>query len=140
MTKIVRTFEVAGPPENVFGLLSDPEKWPRWAPFVRQASRIGPKTHWIYDMGGMKVEADTEVTESSENRVYAFHQTGGFLASGTTRFDIEPTQQGSKVTWTAEYELPYSYLGKLVDKLRGRKQFEEAIDESIKGLKSRVER
>ena len=84
--------------------------------------------------------ADTEVTESSENRVYAFHQTGGFLASGTTRFDIEPTQQGSKVTWTAEYELPYSYLGKLVDKLRVRKQFEEAIDESIKGLKSRVER
>src|SRR2546427_11283314 len=85
MTKIVRTFEVAGPPENVFGLLSDPEKWPRWAPFVRQASRIGPKTHWISDLGGMKVEAHTEVTESSENRRNALHQHVGVLATGSAR-------------------------------------------------------
>jgi len=43
-------------------------------------------------------------------------------------------------TWTVNDELPYSYLWKLVDKLKAGKTFEKAIDESIKGLKSRVER
>jgi hypothetical protein len=43
-------------------------------------------------------------------------------------------------TWTVQYELPYWYPRKLVDRLKAGKTFEAAIDESIKGLKSRVER
>ena len=82
----------------------------------------------------MKVESDTEVTDIQENARYEFRQTKGFLKSGRTRLGIVPTKTGSQVTWTVEYELPYSYLGKLVDKLRAKKQFEGAVDASIKNL------
>lgn len=140
MTKIVKEFEVGAPPERVFATISSPEKYPQWAEFVRRASADGPRTHWVYEMGGMKVESDTEVTEARANEVYGFRQTAGFLKSGGTRLEIRPAGQGSSVTWTMQYELPYSYLGKLVDKLKARRQFEEAMDGSIKNLIKMLER
>ena len=135
MTKIVRKFEVGVSPDRVYAAVSAPEKWPQWAGFVRQATTQGTKTHWIYDMGGMKVESDSEVKEDNPNDVYWFEQTKGFMKSGGTKFQIASTNDGSSVTWTTEYQLPYSYLGKLIDKLRAQKQFEKAIDESIPNLK-----
>ena len=134
MTKIERTFDLPARPENVFAEVSDPARWPRWCDFVKSASPSGPRAHWVYNLGGMKVESDTEVTERRENAVYAFRQTQGFLKSGTTRLELAPTKAGSQVTWTLEYELPYSYLGKLVDKLKAKKQFEGAVDASIRNL------
>ena len=140
MTRIVKRFEVSASPERVFEAVSVPEKWPRWTAFVQAASSRGPKTHWVYNMGGMKVEADTEVTEIQENKIYSFRQTSGFLKRGEGRFLILPSKKGSIVTWTNEYELPYSYLGKLMDKLKARKQFEEGMDKSIKNLTGMLER
>ena len=134
MTKIERTFDVPARPENVFAEVSDPARWPGWCDFVKSASPSGSRAHWVYNLGGMKVESDTELTERRENAVYAFRQTQGFLKSGTTRLELAPTNAGSQVTWTLEYELPYSYLGKLVDKLKGKKQFEGAVDASIRNL------
>ena len=140
MPKIVKRFEVSAPPERVFEAVSVPEKWPQWTAFVQAASSRGPKTHWVYNIRGMKVEADTTVTEIQENKVYGFRQTSGFLKRGEGRFEILPSKKGSIVTWTNEYELPYSYLGKLMDKLKARKQFEEGMDQSIERLKQLLER
>jgi len=131
---------VRAPPERVFAAVASPEKWPQWASFVRSASSDGPKAHWIYEMQGMKVESDTETSEVVENSVFGFRQTRGFLKSGRTRIEIQPNEKGSSVTWSNEYEFPYSYLGKLMDKLKARKQFEQGMDESIKNLKNRLER
>ena len=140
MTKILREFEVAAPPEKVFVAISIPEKWPQWASFVKRASSIGLKAHWVYDMGGMKVESDSQVSEVKENSVYEFCQTKGFMKEGGTRFEIKPSKKGSSVKWTTEYELPYSYLGKLADKIRAKKQFELALDKSVKNLTQFLER
>ena len=140
MTKIVKEFDVRAPPERVFEAISKPERYPQWADFVKAASSRGPKTHWVYEMEGMKVESDTEETACEENRVYGFRQTGGFLKHGETRLEIQPSKNGSSVVWTNQYELPYSYLGKLMDKLKARKQFEKAMEQAIKGLTALVER
>ena len=140
MTRIVKEFSVGAPPERVYQVVSNPESWPTWAPFVKAATSDGPKTHWQYKMGKMKAESETEVTERQDNRIYGFHQTTGFLKSGGARFEIRPSNKGSLVTWTNQYELPYSYLGKLIDKLKARKQFEEGMDESIDGLVKLLER
>ena len=140
MTKIIKKLEVEASPEKVFAAVSTPEKWPQWATFVKQASSNSSKTHWVYEMGGMKVESDTETSEVQENKVYGFHQTGGFLKSGKNRIEIEPSKKGSAVTWTLEYELPYSFLGKIMDKLKASRQFEEGVADSLSGLKKFLER
>ena len=135
MTKIVKNFEVAAPPESVFALVSTPEKWPQWASWVKQAKSDGAKTHWVYEMGGMKVDSYTEITELRINSFYGFKQTKGFLKLGEISMRIEPNGKGSSVNWVVEYEPPYSYLGKVMDKLMMSKQFEQSIDESVIGLK-----
>ena len=140
MAKIVKAFEVGAPPARVFAIVANPEKYPQWVVFVKAASTRGPKTHWVYEMGGARVESDTEETQVEENRRYGFRHTGGFLKSGETRLEIQPSKKGSSVVWTNEYELPYSYLGKLMDKLSARKRFEEGMDQSIGRLKALLER
>ena len=140
MTKITRQFDVGAPPEKVFATISVPERWPQWAGFVKQASSRGSAVHWVYEMAGMKVESDSEVSEVRPNEVYEFRQTGGFLKRAATRLEILPSRKGSAVTWNLEYELPYSYLGKLVDKLKARKQFEEALDVAVANLRGLLER
>ncbi len=140
MTRIVKQFDVGAPPEKVYAVTSRPEKWPQWASFVKQVSSNGPKAHWVYEMGGMNVESDTVESRVEENRLYGFQQTSGFLKNGETILEINPTKNGSSVTWTMEYEPPYSYLGKVMDKLRMKKQVEVALDESAKNLKKLLER
>lgn len=140
MTRIVKQFHVNVSPEKVYALTSHPERWPQWAKWIKHASSDGPRAHWVYDMGGMNVESDTVETKVEENRVYAFQQTGGFLKQGETLVQIEPSKDGSNVTWSLEYEPPYSYLGKMMDKLRIRKQIEDALDDSVKNLKTLLER
>ncbi len=134
MAKIVKEFEVGATPERVFALISVPEKWPQWGMSVKAASSNGPETHWVYQWGGMKVESDTEVTEYQENRIYGFRQTRGFFKSAETLLEVRPGGKGAVVTWTVQFELPYSYLGKLVEKLQGRKQFEGSMEESVNML------
>ena len=140
MTRIVQQFEVAAPPEKVFATISVPEKWPRWSTFVKQATSNGPTAHWIYDLGGMKVQSDSEIAEVTENKVYEFRQTKGFMKEGDTRIEIHPSRKGSEVTWVTKYTLPYSYLGRLVDKLRAGKMLDKAIEDSVKNLKELLER
>ncbi len=140
MTKIIKNFQVRAQPERAFAAIATPEKWPQWASFVRSASSDGPRTHWIYEMQGMKVESDTETSETLENSVYGFRQTRGFLKSGRTRIEIQPNKTGISVTWSSEYDPPYSCLGKLMDRLKAKKQFEEGKDESIKNLTKILER
>lgn len=139
MTTIVKEFEVGAPPQRVFAAVANPERYPRWAVFVKAARTQGPRTHWVYELGRMQVELDTEETVSEPNRIYGFRQTAGFLKSGETRLEIRPTTSGSSVTWTNEYELPYAYLGDLMDRLQQRKQFEEGMDRSILRLKTLLE-
>ncbi len=140
MTKIVKEFEVKAPPERVFGLVSVPEKWCKWHTNVKAATSNGSEAHWVYGWGGMKVESNTEVTQSEENRVYAFRQTNGFFKTAQTRLEIKPTKKGSAITWTVEYQLPYSFLGKLVDKLKASKELEVGMGKSFENLRQLAER
>ena len=140
MTKIVKGLEVEAPPERVFALVSVPEKWSKLHTNVKAASSNGSKAHWVYGWGRMKVESNTEVTENEENRIYAFHQTDGFFKNAQTRLEIKPRKKGSAITWTVEYQLPYSFLGKLVDKLKASKELEAGMGRSFENLRQLAER
>ena len=51
-----------------------------------------------------------------------------------------PTKAGTKVTQTIDYELPYSVLGKLIDKLRVHKAMDKSYDVALKKLKDIMEK
>ncbi len=94
-------------------------------------------------MGPAKVESNTVITEKRENKVFAFRQTDGWFKSAETRLEVEPTKTGSRVTWTAKYELPYSALGRIADRLQATQQMKDLMDkaaENLQNLLARTER
>jgi len=54
-------------------------------------------------------------------------------------FALSPTKAGTKVTMGMEYEMPYSILGKLIDKLRVHKAMEKDLEKGLNGIKIAAE-
>ncbi len=143
MTTLTKRFELTASPGKVFSIVSVPERWPQWMPSVKRASSSGSKVHWIYGMGPAKVESNTVITEKRENRVFEFRQTDGWFKSAETRLEIEPTGTGSRVTWTVKYELPYSALGRIADRLQATQQMQDLMNkaaDNLQELSARPER
>ena len=53
---------------------------------------------------------------------------------------FEPTDGGTRWTSILEYELPYSLLGKLIDRLKVRKAMEKGSDYYVKKTKELIEK
>jgi hypothetical protein len=47
---------------------------------------------------------------------------------------------GTKATFVMDYDLPYSVLGKLIDKLRVSKEFDKNMEQAMKKLKEIAEK
>ncbi len=103
-------------------------------PSVKRASSSGSKVHWVYGMGPAKVESNSVITEKRENRVFEFRQTDGWFKSAETRLEIEPTGTGSRVTWTVRYELPYSVLGRIADRLEATQEMKGLMNKAAENL------
>jgi uncharacterized membrane protein len=104
-----------------------------------EKNKVGSTVHIYVEAGGMKAELDYETTEIIENEKVAFRSIGkNFKAIGF--HGLTPTENGTKVTIDATYELPYSVLGKLIDKLRFRKAMEKSFEAGLKKLKDMMEK
>ena len=53
---------------------------------------------------------------------------------------LEPAKVGTKLTTSFDYELPYSILGKLIDKLRVHKSLEKKSEKALEKMKEIAEK
>ena len=90
------------------------------------------------DHSGRTIEWDSVITEWEENRRLTWHCEEPTKNDGT--FLLEPTERGTKVTFIMNYELPYSVLGMIIDRLKVSKEIERDIAEALSRLKEKVER
>ena len=116
-----------------------------YAPFKKvehtskEIDKVGATVHIATELAGIKSAWEAEHTEIIENEKASWRTTGG----GFTGFGfnaISPTKTGSKVTVMMEYDLPYSVLGKLIDKLRFHKALEKSFDVGLQKLKDMMEK
>jgi len=145
LARIEKSIEINVPPEKIWPII----KWenvPQWFETVKKVewtskeqNTVGSTFHVIQEAAGSKMEADDEITEVVENEKMAFRTiSGNTTASGSVT--LSPTKSGTKVTITEDYELPYSILGKLIDKLRVHKALEKAIENALLKLKGTMEK
>lgn len=81
-----------------------------------------------------KAEFNVEITEYIETEKAIWRSTAGtFTAFGTTT--LNPTEAGTELTFVIDYELPYSILGKIIDKLRVSKEIEKGTERALEKLK-----
>ena len=104
-----------------------------------EKEKIGATAHWIGEAGGVKSEWDTETTEWKPYERGAWRTTAGTF-TGIGSMTLSPTGEGTKATFMMEYELPYSILGKIIDKLRVFKAIEKGTIRALKNLKEMAEK
>jgi uncharacterized membrane protein len=143
LTKTERSIEINAPPEKIWPLIQW-DRTPEWyAPWTKvewtsiEKDKVGSTVHIAVELD-VKTELDCETTEILENEKVAFRSIG---KNPTTGFhSLTPTNGGTKVTIGATYELPYSVLGKLIDKVHTRKVMEKSFEVGLKKLKAIIEK
>jgi hypothetical protein len=87
--------------------------------------------------GGSKMKWDMEVTEFVKNKKVVTHTDKP--SSMTNTLILEPTDKGTKLTHEVEYELPYSILGKVIDKLKVSKDVKKELNMWLPNAKKALE-
>jgi len=149
LTRIEKSIVIEAPVEKVFDFVADFDNFVKTQPPEMEMTvlsrdkgpyRVGFKVKVRAKLGGQVWEVEAETTELVKNKRHVVRQKGGALKKfeGTDLF--EPTEKGTKYTLVLEYELPYSLLGKVIDKLKVRKDIEKGIDYTMKKTKELIEK
>ncbi len=144
--KIERSAKINASPEKVFGLLTDREQVPKWNRLIKEATAtstqqagVGSTVHYVGEAGGAQGEWDMETTEWVKNKKYATRTTSGDLAMLVT-WTLKELNGSTELTYEIQYELPYSILGKIINKLKASKDIENGMIAALQNLKQLSEK
>ena len=144
MGHISRTIHVEATPEQVFDLITNPERFREWQVPASEVKDITgtPGTvgfGWTTatTFAGRKMEAHMRITAVERPRSFEVKGTGSGTATLRGRF--EPAAGGTDVTIENEYEMPLGFIGEAANKLFVEKSFAESWDKSLAKLKALVE-
>jgi carbon monoxide dehydrogenase subunit G len=124
--KLTKSIEIEASPEKVFDFINDDKK-------MNDASK------GFSEMGGQEREADMEVTEFVKNKKMSNHTIGASKVKMGTSWTLEPTAKGTKLAVSMDYEVPYSVLGKVVDKLKVSKDLDKVMGKMMESIKKALE-
>jgi carbon monoxide dehydrogenase subunit G len=146
--KITLSIEIEASPEKVFTFTNDVEKLNEISKGVvkneftsKGPIGVGTTAHTIVynKAGGIQAEFDMEITEFEENKKVSMRTIGKSKMKVNIKYVYEPTAKGTRLTKTEEYELPYSILGKIIDKIKFHKDIEKMDEKLLMDLKKALE-
>jgi len=140
MARIESSIEISSKPQNVWSLITW-DRVPEWYDSIKKVTwtskgrmEVGATVHVLSDIAGVKGEWDAEITEFVDNESVTWRTTSG-NPTIIYHANVVPSELGSKVTTAFDYELPYSVLGKIIDKLRVHKSLEKEADKALQKMK-----
>ena len=146
MGKFTKSIEIEASPEEVFTFINDDKKMNdagKGFSEMEYTSKgpvgVGTTAHHIAKVGGQEREWDMEITEFVKNKKMSSHTIGASKAKMTNSWTFEPTAKGTKLTMSMDYEVPYSVLGKVVDKLKVSKDLDKVMGKLMENVKKALE-
>ena len=138
MKRFTTSIEIAAPPEQVWPVMRDVERWHEWTPTIISVTRqdAGPlRAGSRAVVRQPKLPLGTYVVTSvDEGRAFTWeNRAAGVL--GVAHHRIEPTGSGSRVSLDVEFHGPLAWL---VSAFYGRLT-QRYIETEAAGLKRRVE-
>jgi carbon monoxide dehydrogenase subunit G len=143
--KVERTIELGAPPERVYDLIMDPQRLEDWVSIhhrledapdgeLRKGSEV---TQWL-KLGGQKFKVRWTVVENDPCKRVVWEGKGPITSHARVVYGFEPSDEGTRFSYTNEYDLPGGALGRIagrtVKRVTGK-----AVDGSLQTLKSLVE-
>jgi carbon monoxide dehydrogenase subunit G len=146
VTKLTKSIEIEASPEKVFAFIIDMEKmneinkgFTEFEYTSKGPIGVGTTMHYVGKAGGQQAEYDMEITEFEKNKKVSMRTVGASKVKMQQSVTLEPTGKGTKATYIADYTMPYSILGKIVDKLRVQKDVEKSIENNQRNVKKALE-
>jgi carbon monoxide dehydrogenase subunit G len=146
VTKLTKSIEIEASPEKVFAFIIDTEKLNEITKGFQEIEitskgpiGVGTTGHIVGKAGGSQMELDMEITEFEKNKKISMRTIGTSKFKMQGSHILEPTAKGTKLTNTMDYELPYSILGKIVNKLKVSKDIEKRMEKELWNMKKALE-
>lgn len=145
MSEFAESIDISASPEAVWSALADIGRIGEWNPGVFRSEQtssgdvgVGATRHC--DLGG-KNYLDEEVTlfEPYQRMTIRISDTNLPFEFANIRFTLAPTNGGTSVTVSPEYELKYGVIGRMLDSLIVRAQYRRGMQGLLQGLKTFVE-
>ena len=114
------TIEIARTPEDVFSYLTDVSNLPDWQAGVKSATLRDGRIEESRSLLGREVNTKLEVVEQEEPRLFTLRALDSPVPF-TVRHELQPADGGTRLTVTAEGDVPGFAAGLLAR--RAEKQF-----------------
>ena len=146
MNRVEKSIEIKASPGKVWEMLAL-DRWSEWQAgsfldtknmkFTSEVNTPEDK----YRVGASAFpsahpKADFKVTESIENEKITYLHMG----ESPMTYILKPTDEGTKLTYVVEYEMPWGIVGKFLAKLFLKRMGEREFERSLEKLKSILEK
>jgi carbon monoxide dehydrogenase subunit G len=123
--RVELTIEIARTPEDVFAYLTDLTNLPEWQGDVKSASLRDGRIEETRSLLGREIHTTLEVVEQEAPRVFTLRAIDSPVPV-TVRHELEPTDDGTRLTVTVEGKVPGFAAGLLTRHVEKqfRKDFE----------------
>jgi carbon monoxide dehydrogenase subunit G len=119
------TIEIARTPEDVFSYLTDVSNLPAWQTGVKGAALREGRIEESRSLLGRELQTTLEIVEREEPRVFTLRALDSPVPF-TVRHELEPTDGGTRLTVTADGDVPGFAAGLLA--WRAEKQFRKDFE------------
>jgi carbon monoxide dehydrogenase subunit G len=119
------TIEIARTPEDVFAYLTDVSNLPAWQTGVRSATLRDGRVEETRSLLGRELRTSLEVVERDEPRLFTLRALDSPVPF-TVRHELAPTNGGTRLTVTAEGDVPGFAAGLLAR--RAERQFRKDFE------------
>jgi carbon monoxide dehydrogenase subunit G len=127
------TIEIARTPEDVFSYLTDVSNLPDWQTGVKSATERDGRIEESRSLFGKEIDTTLEIVEEEVPHLFTLRTLEGPLQL-TVRHELEPADEGTRMTVTAEGDVPGFAAGLLA---RGaERQFRKDFERLKKILES----
>ena len=125
------------------------DRWPEWMDRWKGAEytsevhtsedkyRVGAFAHITEHAARMRIRYDFEITQSLEKEEITFRSKS--MGYTLITYILAPIEEGTKLTYAMDYELPWGILGKFLDKL-GHRSGEKKVGKELEKLKTILEK
>ena len=119
------TIEIARTPEDVFSYLADVSNLPAWQAGVKSATLRDGRIEESRSLLGRELRTTMEIVERDEPRLFTLRALNSPVPF-TVRHELEEAESGTRLTVTAEGDVPGFAAGLLAR--RAEKQFREDFE------------
>ena len=136
---IEQVFMYYARPEHIAGHFPEEAKMKVIPIKVTEGWGVGTVMRIIGEFGGRPMQWDSITCEVTKNKKIVSKALNGPFKKNVITVKFEEINNATKVTFEADYVLPYFIIGIIIDKLRLRKYVIKGMNVSLQEVKNAVE-